>query len=127
MINHRRTFMISIKLAFLTITLLEMMRRRRSSLGFTTLLQQQLLLTTMIRQKLLRNTIRRNCLYSVRKKNFDDHHSLNYLMSTSSDNFLDRACSIHKYCKRLKTNVAFLVMIQLSWMFLYLRSKELRR
>ena len=34
----------------------------------------------------------------------DDHHSLNYLIqSTSSDNFLDRACSIHKYCKRLRT------------------------
>ena len=35
----------------------------------------------------------------------DDFHALNYLIqSTSSDNFLDRACSIHKYCKRLKTN-----------------------
>jgi len=40
----------------------------------------------------------------------DDFHALNYLIqSTSSDNFLDRACAIHRYCKRLKTNVAFLV------------------
>ena len=40
----------------------------------------------------------------------DDFHSLNYLIqSTSSDNFLDRASAIQKYCKRLKTNVAFLV------------------
>jgi hypothetical protein len=40
----------------------------------------------------------------------DDFHALNYLIqSTSSDNFLDRASAIHKYCKRLKTNVAFLV------------------
>ena len=40
----------------------------------------------------------------------DDFHALNYLIqSTSSDNFLDRACAIHRYCKGLKTNVAFLV------------------
>ena len=40
----------------------------------------------------------------------DDFHALNYLIqSTSSDNFLDRASAIQKYCKRLKTNVAFLV------------------
>ena len=40
----------------------------------------------------------------------DDFHSLNYLIqSTSSDNFLDRACAIHRYCKGLRTNVAFLV------------------
>jgi hypothetical protein len=40
----------------------------------------------------------------------DDFHALNYLVqSTSSDNFLDRACTIHRYCKGLKTNVAFLV------------------
>ena len=40
----------------------------------------------------------------------DDFHALNYLIqSTSSDNFLDRASAIHKYCKGLKTNVAFLV------------------
>ena len=40
----------------------------------------------------------------------DDFHALNYLIqSTSSDNFLDRASFIQKYCKRLKTNVAFLV------------------
>ena len=40
----------------------------------------------------------------------DDFHSLNYLIqSSSSDNFLDRASAIHKYCKRLKTNVAFLI------------------
>ena len=40
----------------------------------------------------------------------DDFHSLNYLIqSTSSDNFLDRACAIHRYCKRLRTNVAFLI------------------
>ena len=40
----------------------------------------------------------------------DDFHALNYLIqSTSSDNFLDRACAIHRYCKRLRTNVAFLV------------------
>ena len=40
----------------------------------------------------------------------DDFHALNYLIqSTSSDNFLDRACVIHRYCKGLKTNVAFLV------------------
>lgn len=40
----------------------------------------------------------------------DDFHALNYLIqSTSSDNFLDRASAIQKYCKGLKTNVAFLV------------------
>jgi len=40
----------------------------------------------------------------------DDFHALNYLIqSSSSDNFLDRACAIHRYCKRLRTNVAFLV------------------
>jgi len=40
----------------------------------------------------------------------DDFHALNYLIqSTSSDNFLDRACAIHRYCRGLKTNVAFLV------------------
>ena len=40
----------------------------------------------------------------------DDFHALNYLIqSTSSDNFLDRASFIQKYCKRLRTNVAFLV------------------
>ena len=40
----------------------------------------------------------------------DDFHALNYLIqSTSSDNFLDRASSIQRYCKGLKTNVAFLV------------------
>ena len=40
----------------------------------------------------------------------DDFHALNYLIqSTSSDNFLDRASAIQKYCKRLRTNVAFLV------------------
>ena len=40
----------------------------------------------------------------------DDFHALNYLIqSTSSDNFLDRAYAIHRYCKGLKTNVAFLI------------------
>jgi DNA polymerase I-like protein with 3'-5' exonuclease and polymerase domains len=40
----------------------------------------------------------------------DDFHALNYLIqSTSSDNFLDRASAIQRYCKGLKTNVAFLV------------------
>ena len=40
----------------------------------------------------------------------DDFHALNYLIqSASSDNFLDRACAVHRYCKGLKTNVAFLV------------------
>ena len=40
----------------------------------------------------------------------DDHHALNYLIqSTSSDNFLDRANAIHRYCRGLKTNVAFLI------------------
>ena len=40
----------------------------------------------------------------------DDFHALNYLIqSTSSDNFLDRASAIQRYCKGLRTNVAFLV------------------
>ena len=40
----------------------------------------------------------------------DDFHALNYLIqSTSSDNFLDRANAIHRFCRNLKTNVAFLV------------------
>jgi len=40
----------------------------------------------------------------------DDFHALNYLIqSTSSDNFLDRAYAIHRYCRGLKTNVAFLI------------------
>ena len=40
----------------------------------------------------------------------DNHHALNYLIqSTSSDNFLDRANAIHRYCRGLKTNVAFLI------------------
>ena len=45
-----------------------------------------------------------------RKIPSDDFHALNYLIqSTSSDNFLDRASAIQRYCKGLKTNVAFLV------------------
>ena len=45
-----------------------------------------------------------------RKIQSDDFHALNYLIqSTSSDNFLDRASAIQRYCKGLKTNVAFLV------------------
>ena len=46
----------------------------------------------------------------ARKIPSDDFHALNYLIqSSSSDNFLDRACAVHRYCKRLKTNVAFLI------------------
>ena len=45
-----------------------------------------------------------------RKIESDDHHALNYLIqSTSSDNFLDRANAIHRFCRNLKTNVAFLI------------------
>ena len=45
-----------------------------------------------------------------RKIPSDDFHALNYLVqSTSSDNFLDRANIIHRFCRNLRTNVAFLM------------------